>query len=79
MSKAFPIHVERTADGEYLLSWTEEFSERPVEVRAHARPDAAQDFGANLLPAGNHSAARSRAMTACASTWRATGSGIIST
>ncbi|MBK7521830.1 MAG: tyrosine-protein phosphatase [Gammaproteobacteria bacterium] len=41
MSKAFPIHVERTADGEYLLSWTEEFSERPVEVRAHARPDAA--------------------------------------
>ena len=24
MSKAFPIHVEQTPEGDYLLSWTEE-------------------------------------------------------
>lgn len=40
MSNAFPIHVELTADGDYLLSWTEEFSEYPVQVRAHARADS---------------------------------------
>lgn len=41
MSKAFPIHVEQTPEGDYLLSWTEEFSDAGVEVRAHAAPDAA--------------------------------------
>ena len=41
MSKAFPIHVEQTPEGDYLLSWTEEFSDAGVEVRAHSAPDAA--------------------------------------
>ena len=41
MSKAFPIHVEQTPEGDYLLSWTEEFSDAGVEVRAHTAPEAA--------------------------------------
>ena len=37
---AFPIHVEQTPEGDYLLTWTEEFSEGEVSVRAHTEPDA---------------------------------------
>ncbi len=40
---AFPIHVEQTAEGDYLLSWTEEFSDAGVDVRAHTAPEAAAE------------------------------------
>lgn len=38
MRRAFPVHVERLAEGEYLLSWDEDFSAGPVRVRAHLEP-----------------------------------------
>jgi protein-tyrosine phosphatase len=41
MSKVFPIHIEQTPEGDYLLTWTEDFAESGVDVRAHAEPGAA--------------------------------------
>jgi len=41
MDKAFPIHVEQTPEGDYLLTWTEEFSDAAVSVRAHTVPEEA--------------------------------------
>lgn len=39
MNKDFPVHVEKTPEGDYLLTWTEDFSEAPVTVYADTSPD----------------------------------------
>jgi protein-tyrosine phosphatase len=41
VSRAFPVQVEVTADGHYVLHWTEEFGDGGVSVRAHTDPSAA--------------------------------------
>jgi len=42
MNDVFPVHVERLAEGEYLLRWSEDFSAGPVRVRVHAEPAQAR-------------------------------------
>lgn len=41
MSRAFPVEVELTPDGQYVLHWSEEFGDGGVSVRAHTDPVAA--------------------------------------
>lgn len=41
MSEAFPVHVERTPEGDYLLTWTESFSDHEVDVGSGSAPEAA--------------------------------------
>ena len=38
---AFPVHIARTPEGDYLLTWTDEFSSHDVDVSMGAAPELA--------------------------------------
>lgn len=41
MARQFPVRIEKTAQGDYRLSWDEDFSRVPVRVRVHTDPRCA--------------------------------------
>ncbi|MFM7273439.1 MAG: tyrosine-protein phosphatase, partial [Gammaproteobacteria bacterium] len=61
MARHFPVHIEKTAEGDYRLSWDEDFSREPVRVRVHTDPrhapqaetfHASTRSGERLVPPG---------------------------
>lgn len=38
MARHFPVHIEKTVEGVYRLSWDEDFSREAVRVRVHTDP-----------------------------------------
>jgi len=50
------IHIERSAEGDYLITWTESFSAVPVDVYASTRPDDAA--GGELVHGGGEQGVR---------------------